>query len=134
MKKILINGRFDIIHRGHIEIINYAKTLADFLMICIESDQLIEKTQGPGRPIVSENDRKFVVENLKAVDLVCIYNDNNELTDIMEHFQPDIAIKSREYIKLKSGKTLQLIYYDRVEGYSTTDIINKCNPNSWSNY
>ena len=65
MKLIFVNGTFDILHRGHLELLNYAKSLGDFLLVGIDDDLRVKEKKGFTRPINSQDDRKFFLENLK---------------------------------------------------------------------
>ena len=76
---IFVNGTFDILHRGHLELLNYAKSLGDFLLVGIDSDDRVKEKKGPTRPIYNQGERKFFLENLKAVDSVDIFSNNIEI-------------------------------------------------------
>ena len=64
MKKIFVNGCFDIVHRGHIELFKYAKTLGNFLIVAIDSDERVKNMKGDKRPINNQQDRKFFLESI----------------------------------------------------------------------
>ena len=74
MSLIFVNGTFDILHPGHIELLNYAKSLGNHLMIGIDSDERVTQLKGPERPINNQRYRAFMLKNLKAVDEVVIFN------------------------------------------------------------
>ena len=65
MKTIVVNGTFDILHRGHLDILNRAKTLGDFLLVCIDTDERVKELKGNDRPINAEIDRLLLLANLK---------------------------------------------------------------------
>ena len=127
--KIVVNGTFDVIHPGHLALLNYAKSLGDFLIVAIDSDSRVRELKGPQRPINPQNERKQLLENLKAVDQVVIFNSSSELVDIIQ--QCAIMVKGSDY----RGKSIigeancQVIYFDRINEYSSTkkiqDIINR---------
>ena len=121
MKKIIVNGTFDILHVGHIKLLEYAKSLGDHLTVAIDTDERIRSKKGPNRPINSEYERKMMLEFLKPVDKVIVFGSDQELIDLVK--QSDIMVKGSDY-KGKSviGETYckQVIYYDRIEQYSTT--------------
>lgn len=123
MKKVIVNGTFDILHPGHLELLNYAKSLGDYLIVAIDTDSRVQELKGPSRPINKQLDRKLMLENLKAVDEVQIFNSPDELIDIVK--ECSIMVKGSDY-KGKSiiGETYcqQVIYYDRTE-HSTTKTI-----------
>jgi D-beta-D-heptose 7-phosphate kinase/D-beta-D-heptose 1-phosphate adenosyltransferase len=123
--KVVVNGTFDILHRGHIEMLNYAKSLGDYLLVLIDTDARVTELKGQGRPINNQNDRQFALKNLKAVNDVWFFNSQESLIEKIKIFDPDIMVKGSDY-KDRSvvGKELvpTVIYYDRTE-HSTTKII-----------
>ena len=126
--RVMVNGTFDILHRGHIQLLNYAKSLGDTLLVAIDTDRRVKELKGSDRPVNSQEDRKFHLENLKAVDVVCLFDSKEELIEIMKHWQPDIYVKGSDW---KGGSSTaqqyakQVIFYDRVGEYSTTNIIQR---------
>lgn len=131
--KVMVNGTFDILHRGHLELLNYAKSLGDQLLVAIDTDRRVTELKGIGRPINNQEDRKFFLYNLRAVDTVMFFNSKEELVNIMKEYSPDVYVKGSDW-KHDKGSTAEqyckkVIYYDRVGDYSTTktiqDIINR---------
>jgi D-beta-D-heptose 7-phosphate kinase/D-beta-D-heptose 1-phosphate adenosyltransferase len=125
--KVMVNGTFDIVHRGHIEMLNYARSLGDFLLVAIDTDRRVKELKGEQRPINNQFDRMFMLDNLKAVDSVCFFDSKEELIDIMKTYQPDVYVKGSDWKKDRPSTAeqycKQVIYYDRVGNYSTTNII-----------
>ena len=126
MKTVFVNGCFDLIHKLHIELLNFAKSHGEVLYVGIDSDERVKELKGPTRPIHNQEDRKFLLENLKAVDRVLIFNTDEELTDLVKIIKPDIMIVGSDYkdkrvIGCEYAK--QLKFFDRIDGYSTTKII-----------
>jgi D-beta-D-heptose 7-phosphate kinase/D-beta-D-heptose 1-phosphate adenosyltransferase len=126
MKKIIVNGTFDILHRGHIMMLAYARSLGDELKVCIDTDRRIQELKGPTRPINNEADRVFMLESLRCVTSVAVFDDVDDLVDQIKQYQPDIMVKGSDY----QGRSVvgeafvpQVIYYDRIQQYSTTKII-----------
>lgn len=126
MNKIVVNGTFDIIHRGHIELLNYAKSLGGYLLVCIDTDKRVEELKGRRRPINNQNDRKFLLENLKSVDEVRFFNSREDLIEILKAYEPDIMVKGSDW----QGKSItagqyckKVVFYDRVGSYSTSNTI-----------
>ena len=124
MKKILVNGTFDILHTGHLMLLNYAKSLGDHLTVAIDTDERIKLKKGESRPINKLFDRQFMLSNLKAVDEVKVFHTDEELIALIQSC--DILVKGSDY----KGKSVigekyakQVIYYDRYSDYSTTKII-----------
>ena len=120
MTRVVVNGTFDIIHPGHLALLNYAKSLGDFLIVAIDADERVKQLKGSSRPINNQYERKLLLENLKAVDQVVIFNSSEELVDIIK--QCAIMVKGSDY----KGKSIlgeancQVIYFDRIDEYSST--------------
>lgn len=131
--KVMVNGTFDILHRGHIELLNYAKSLGDQLLVAIDTDRRVTELKGIGRPINNQDDRKLFLYNLKAVDIVMLFDSKEQLIDIMKEYQPDVYVKGSDWNHDRKSTAHEyckkVIYYDRVGDYSTTktiqDIINR---------
>lgn len=127
--KVMVNGTFDILHRGHIELLNYAKSLGDQLLVAIDTDRRVKELKGENRPINNQEDRKLFLYNLKAVDIVMFFDSKEELINIMKEYQPDIYVKGSDWKgkgpSVASFYSKQVIYYDRVGDYSTTNIIQR---------
>lgn len=124
MIKVLVNGTFDLLHPGHVELLNYAKSLGDKLTVAIDSDCRVSELKGIGRPIIKQYNRKFLLENLKSVDNVVLFNSDSELIDIIS--QHDIMVKGSDYRNkpiVGIGACKQLIFFDRIDEYSSTSII-----------
>jgi rfaE bifunctional protein nucleotidyltransferase chain/domain len=126
MIKVFVNGTFDILHRGHLELLNYAKSLGDFLLVGIDDDKRVKEKKGSTRPIHNQEERKFFLENLKAVDAVDIFLNDDELENMIKTFQPDIMVVGSDW----KGKSVigsyhasKLIFFDRIGDYATTKTI-----------
>ena len=65
IKTVIVNGTFDILHRGHLTLLNHAKSLGDYLIVCIDTDERVKQLKGEDRPIHNQEDRKFFFSNLK---------------------------------------------------------------------
>jgi rfaE bifunctional protein nucleotidyltransferase chain/domain len=128
MKRVMVNGTFDILHRGHIELLNFARQQGDSLLVAIDTDRRVKELKGEQRPINNQEDRKFHLANLKAVDSVCFFDSKEELIELMKHWAPDVYVKGSDW---KGGHgtahkySKEVIYYDRVGDYSTTNIIQR---------
>jgi rfaE bifunctional protein nucleotidyltransferase chain/domain len=125
----MVNGTFDILHRGHIEMLNFAKSKGDTVLVAIDTDRRVRELKGETRPVNNQEDRKFHLENLKAVDGVMLFDSKEELIEIMKGWQPDIYVKGSDWKKDKPSTaeqySKQVIYYDRVGDYSTTNTIQR---------
>lgn len=95
-KIVFTNGIFDILHKGHIELLKFAKSLGGKLIVGINSDHATRLLKGEGRPINDEQDRKTLLESLGFVDEVVIFDDT-QTNDIIEEIHPDILVKGAEW-------------------------------------
>ena len=133
MKTVMVNGTFDVLHPGHIALLNSARSYGDHLVVAIDTDRRVKELNGEQRPINCQSDRKVMLSNLKAVDIVEFFDSTADLIKLMELYKPDVYVKGSDW-KHDKGSTAeqyckQVIYYDRVGDYSTTktiqDIINR---------
>jgi len=130
-KIVFTNGVFDIIHRGHVAYLNEAKALGDYLIVGLNADASVKRLKGDTRPVNKEEDRKFVMENLKAVDEVIIFTEDTP-SNLISKIIPDILVKGGDWkedqivgsdiVKQNGGKVFSLKFIDN---YSTTGIIEK---------
>ena len=126
-KIIWTNGCFDILHRGHIELFKYAKSLGDKLYVGIDTDEKVKKDKGKSRPINKLEDRKFLLESIKYIDKVFTFNDKKDLESLVKMSEPDIMVIGSDWKNKKvigEQYTKKLVFFDRVGEYSTTKIIN----------
>ncbi len=131
MSKVIVNGTFDILHRGHLELLQFARSQGDQLLVCIDTDRRVKELKGNTRPINNQDDRRFMLYNLRTVDTVMLFDSKEELINIIKEYKPDIMVKGSDY----RGRSIvgeqhvpKVIFYDRTE-HSTTktiqDIINR---------
>jgi len=123
MKKVFTNGCFDILHRGHIELLRYCKSLG-YVIVGINSDSSVRTLKGPGRPITPHADRKFLLESLRYVDGVEIFNEATPY-ELIKRIKPDIIVKGGDY---ESSTVIgcdlaDVRIFDFINGHSTTEII-----------
>ena len=126
MTRIIVNGTFDILHRGHVMMLEYARSLGSELLVCIDTDRRIRELKGPTRPINNESDRVFMLESLRCVSRVSVFDDVDDLIDQIKQYKPDIMVKGSDYqghSVVGEAFVPQVIYYDRIEQYSTTKTI-----------
>ncbi len=128
---VFTNGCFDILHKGHICYLNQAKSLGDILFVGLNSDSSIRKIKGKERPINSEKDRKYVLDNLKAVDFIEIFNEETPL-ELIKQIRPNVLVKGGDWeLSQIVGSQFVLDYGGSVhnltfiKGYSTTNIVEK---------
>lgn len=126
MKTVLVNGTFDILHPGHIAMLNTARSLGGYLIVCIDTDRRVKELKGDKRPINDQNFRRIMLQNLKAVDIVEFFDSREQLIDLIKLYKPDIMVKGSDW----KGKSItaqehvkEIFWYDRIDEYSTTKII-----------
>jgi rfaE bifunctional protein nucleotidyltransferase chain/domain len=130
-KIVFTNGCFDILHRGHVTYLTEAKKLGDLLVIGLNSDASVKRLKGPERPINNENDRRYVLSQLKAVDFVEIFTEDTPLNLILT-VKPKVLVKGGDWKidQIVGGKEVQkmggeVFSLNFVDGYSTTSLIEK---------
>lgn len=107
---VFTNGIFDLVHKGHLELLNKAKRLGDVLIVGINSDASVRRNKGPKRPIISQDDRAFMLANLAPVDYVLIFEEDTPY-ELISQLMPDVLVKGADY------SVEQIIGYDIVLGY-----------------
>lgn len=120
MKKVFVNGTFDVLHLGHLAMLNYAKTLGDQLVVAIDSDERVKRLKGSNRPINDVNERKVMLENLKAVDQVEIFDTDEDLINIIKTC--DIMVKGGDYktLPIIGKEYVTVVLFERIDEYSST--------------
>ena len=126
--KVFVNGTFDLLHKGHLELLNFAKSLGDRLYVGIDTDRRVSEKKGPSRPIYNQEERKFFLENLKAVDKVSLFDSDLELEVLINFIQPDIMVVGSDW----EGKSVigsmyaaKLVFFSRISDYATTKTIQR---------
>lgn len=124
MKRIIVNGTFDILHSGHLALLNYARSLGDYLMVAIDSDRRVQELKGTSRPINTQQERTELLSNLRAVDEVRVFDSDQELIDIVAKCA--IMVKGSDY----RGRPIvgehviqEIVFFERINGFSTTEKI-----------
>ena len=127
-KTVFVNGTFDILHRGHLELLNYAKSLGEYVVVGIDSDRRVRKMKGPNRPVNSADDRGLMLVNLKSVDEVRFFANDRELENMVKSVKPDVMVVGSDW----KGKSVigsywaaDLKFFDRIENYATTNTIQR---------
>jgi len=126
MKKVFVNGTFDLIHSGHIHLLNYSKSLGDLLYVAIDTDERVIEKKGSSRPVNSLEERIFMLQNLKAVDIVLSFASDCQLEGIVKIVKPDIMVVGSDWKDkpiIGSQYTKELKFFDRIDEYSSTKII-----------
>ena len=130
--KVFVNGCFDVLHRGHFQLIHFATSLGGELTVALDSDEKVARDKGPDRPIYPLEDRVYQMTRLRGVGQVLSFSTREELERLVEYIKPDILIVGSDW----KGKSVigsywaaKLIFFDRIGEYATTktieDIINR---------
>ena len=131
-KSVFVNGTFDVLHLGHLAILNYAKSLGDKLFVAIDSDERVRQLKGPARPIHDAYQRKVMLLNIKAVNEVEIFSSDEELEMWIKQINPSIMVVGSDWRNktvIGSQYAKRLEFFERIDEYSSTktiqDIINR---------
>jgi rfaE bifunctional protein nucleotidyltransferase chain/domain len=128
---VFTNGCFDLLHPGHIQLLEAARAMGDALVVGLNSDESVRTLKGAGRPVIPEQERAEILANFECVDAVVVFD---ELTPqkTVGALLPDILVKGgdwpgnqivgRDEVEAAGGKVALI---DVVEGYSTTEILRK---------
>ena len=126
MKKVFVNGTFDLLHVGHLQLWNFAKSYGDYLIVAIDTDDRVKEKKGPTRPIHNQDERSFFLRMLKPVDQVELFSSDRELEELIKGFNPDIMIVGSDWKDkpvIGSQYAKRLMFFDRIGDYATTKTI-----------
>lgn len=130
-KIVTTNGCFDILHLGHVRILEAAKELGDILIVGINTDDSVKRLKGPERPINSDLERAEVIGALKSVDYVTIFSEDTPV-EMLELIKPDIHVKGSDYKPSALAETPVVEKYgghvhilNLVDGKSTTGLLKR---------
>ena len=119
-KFVLVNGCFDVIHPGHIELIRFAKAQVSTLVVAINSDESISRLKGLNRPIIKLKDRIKQLSEFQSVDYIVVFNEDSPV-ELIKEIQPFLHVKGSDH---EGEKDIQnTMFFKRIEGYSTTNLI-----------
>ena len=129
-KQIFTNGCFDILHKGHVELLKFCKSLG-YVTVGLNSDASVSGLKGIGRPINTQEDRKLLLQGLRYVDQVIIFSESTPLR-LIQDLKPDIIVKGGDYVKedVIGSEIAEIVIFNTVEGYSTTNTLNKASVTS----
>jgi rfaE bifunctional protein nucleotidyltransferase chain/domain len=127
---VFTNGCYDLLHPGHIRLLEQARSLGDILILALNSDDSVRRLKGPSRPLMPEQDRVEVAASLEAVDAVTLFDEDTP-RELIAAVLPDVLVKGadwshfvagREEVEASGGRVLTLALEP---GYSTTGIVEK---------
>jgi len=130
-KVVLTNGCFDLLHAGHLALLEAARREGDVLVVALNSDVSVRGLKGEGRPVVPEGERAEVLLALEAVDRVVLYDEPTPL-EVVRALIPDVLVKGadwaadqvvgRDVVEARGGR---VILIPVVEGFSTTSLVER---------
>ena len=127
---VFTNGCFDILHRGHVTYLEFARNQGDALVVGLNSDASVRRSKGSERPVNGQEDRAAVLLALRAVDYVVIFEDD-EPAELIGDLLPQVLVKGKDWAHYVSGREAveaaggKVVLADMVEGRSTTATINR---------
>ncbi len=127
---VFTNGCFDILHRGHVSYLTFAREQGDALVVGLNSDASVRRNKGDDRPINSQEDRAWVLGALAVVDYVIVF-DEDEPKDLIARLLPDVLVKGKDWAHYVSGREIveanggKVVLADFVAGKSTTSAIER---------
>lgn len=128
---VFTNGCFDLLHIGHIELLKYAKSLGDYLVVGINSDKSVKKLKGSLRPINDQLTRKMILESIKYIDEVIIFDEDTPF-EVIKQIQPNIIVKGGDYKKedvvgyeFEKMGLLKVELFNYIANVSTTSTIER---------
>jgi D-beta-D-heptose 7-phosphate kinase/D-beta-D-heptose 1-phosphate adenosyltransferase len=124
--KVWINGTFDILHIGHIRILNFAKSFGS-VRVGLDTDERVGEKKGNERPFNKLSDRIEFISAINGVDSVVSFGTDDELRNCIKEYEPDVMVIGDEYkYKPIIGGNLakEIKFFNRVDGYSTSNILN----------
>lgn len=125
-KTVFTNGCFDIVHRGHLELLKYCRDIGSYVIVGLNSDNSVKRLKGSERPYFNEQDRKFLLESLSCVDEVHIFDEDTPYS-IISKLKPDVIVKGGDYdpSEVVGNDISDVIIFNFINGYSTTKILDK---------
>ncbi|GAA0531012.1 bifunctional protein HldE [Saccharopolyspora subtropica] len=126
---VAAGGCFDLLHPGHVSLLNRARALGDALVVCMNSDESVRRLKGPPRPVVRAEDRRCLLEALECVDAVAVFDELSPCA-LLERLRPDVWVKGGDYetahlpearvVERHGGRT---VLVPLVDGYSTSRLL-----------
>lgn len=127
---VFTNGCYDLLHPGHIRLLERARALGDRLIVAINSDASVQRLKGPQRPILPEPERAEMIASLEAVDAVTVFDEDTPCA-LLEAVLPDVLVKGADWSHWIAGREIVEGIGGRVEAlplepdFSTTDIVKR---------
>ena len=123
--RVWVNGTFDVLHIGHIELLKFASVFGK-VRVGIDTDSRVKQFKGDGRPVNVWEDRKTMMESIRYVYDVVGFSTDDELRQQIKDWETDVMIVGSDYKDknvIGSELVKEVIFFDRIEGYSTTNTL-----------
>ncbi len=126
-KIVFTNGCFDILHAGHVSVLEFSRSKGDILIVGLNSDASVRRLKGPTRPVNPQADRALVLAALESVSAVCIFEQDTPY-ELIKAVRPDVLVKGGDY---KTSEIVgrefakKVVRFALLKGRSTTNIIKK---------
>ena len=124
--RVFVNGTFDLLHPGHISLLNYAKSLGNYVIVGIDTDDRVREKKGPTRPIYNQEDRGLMLIALEAVDEVTYFDSDESLEALIKEVKPDIMVVGSDWKDksvIGSYWAADLKFFNRIEEYATSKTV-----------
>lgn len=125
MKKVWINGSFDVLHIGHIRLLEYGANLGE-VRVGLDTDERVKEKKGINRPYNSINDRIEFISSIKFVNSVVTFKNDDELIQRIIEYQPDYMVIGSDYNYeniIGAQHIPQIMFFDKIKGKSTSTIL-----------
>ena len=118
------NGCFDILHCGHLRVLQFARAVGDYVIVGLNSDDSVRELKGRDRPIIGQSERKEILEAVRFVDEVVIFDEPTPLK-LIELIKPNIIVKGEDWKnkEVVGSDIAEVIYVPILKCYSTSEII-----------
>ena len=127
--KVWVNGTFDVLHVGHVRLLEYASQFGT-LRVGIDTDKRVKELKGEDRPFNNQEDRKKMLESIKFVNEVVFFDTREELIESEKDYSPDVIVVGDDYngeIVFGSEHAKKLVFFEKIPKYSSTKILNYYN-------
>jgi len=127
--KVWVNGTFDVLHVGHVRLLEYASQFGT-LRVGIDTDKRVKELKGEDRPFNNQEDRKKMLESIKFVNEVVFFDTREELIESVKDYSPDVMVVGDDYngeIVFGSEHAKKLVFFEKIPKYSSTKILNYYN-------
>ena len=125
MLKVFVNGTFDILHPGHMMLLQYAASFGR-VTVAIDTDLRVSQLKGADRPFFNQDSRCLMLQGLKYVDTVCTFDTDQALENIIQILKPDIMVKGSDYrgrVIIGEQHVPRIEFFERIDEYSSTKAI-----------